>query len=249
MHSPEGLWFYQDDTDVNVLRIACSDRCWFRDVYLSYRELPLSGITVFQTVRSGYVQTSASEVLLVQTEFRSDRINWTDPIEPEVVVDRVVYGEKKYRLLLWQSKDELYDDVVWRRQCRSDCSSPLALIVSLPGSDRKMLVSPDATAIDGPLSLPSGLRPPYKKGMFTLLQTDHGDGSLPLRTAGPVDLGLAYESLISLNPGTHALQLSKRRRDAESLEKQRRREEIRRRLRAGEPVSREEMLEVLEEDS
>jgi hypothetical protein len=82
--------------------------------------------------------------------------------------------------------------------------------------------------------------------VFSLLETKREDGPFSVPPKGRVDLGLAYESIISLTPGAQALDLSRKRRDAVELEKQKRRDEIRRRLKAGEPVSKEEMLEVLE---
>lgn len=246
-HPPEGLWLYQDKNSLDVLRISCAGRCWFRSVFLNYRELPLSGTVVHQTVRSGYLQTSATEVLLVQTEFRSERIEWKDAAQPKVTLDRVVHGETRFRLFHWKSPDELEDGDVFRRQCRADCAGPLALIASLPESKKKMLVSPDAAALpQESLNWPPDLRPPFKEGVFSLMETKREDGPFSVPVKGRVDLGLAYESIISLTPGAQALDLSRKRRDAVELEKQKRRDEIRRRLKAGEPVSKEEMLEVLE---
>lgn len=246
-HPPEGLWLYQEKNNLDVLRISCAGRCWFRNVFLNYRELPLSGKVVHQTVRSGYLQTSATEVLLVQTEFRRERIEWKDAAEPKVMLDRVVHGETRFRLLHWKSADELEDGEVFRRLCRADCAGPLALIASFPESKTKMLVSPDATALpQDSLSWPADLQPPFKGGMFSLMQTTREPGPFVVPVKGRVDLGLAYESIISLTPGAQALDLSRKRRDAVELEKQKRRDEIRRRLKAGEPVSKEEMLEVLE---
>lgn len=247
LHPPEGLWFYQDKNSLDVLRISCAGRCWFRNVFLNYRELPLSGKVVHQTMRSGYLQTSATEVLLVQTEFRSERIEWKDAAEPVVMLDRVVYGETRFRLLHWKSADELEDGEVFQRQCRADCAGPLALIASFPETKTKMLVSPDAAALpQDSLSWPADLRPPFQNGVFSLIETPRKPGPFAIPVKGSVDLGLAYESIISLTPGAQALDLLRKRRDAAELEKQKRRDEIRRRLKAGEPVSKEELLEVIE---
>jgi hypothetical protein len=245
-YPPEGLWLYQDDNNLDVLRIVCKDRCWFRNVFLNYRELPLSGPVVHQTVRSGYLQTSATEILLVQTEFRTERIEWKSAADPVVHLDRLLHGETRFRLLRWKSADELEDGEVFQRQCHTDCSSPLATIALIPRYNKKILVSPDAAALSqGILLWPADLQPPYRSGVFSFVETDR-TGPFTVAVKERVDLGLAYESLISLTPGAQALDLSRRRRDAEELEKKKRREDVRRRLKAGEPVSKEEMLDVLE---
>lgn len=247
-HSPEGLWVYNEKGYLNILRVSCGERCWFRDTVLFYRELPLSGKVFQQTQRSGYLKTSATEVLLVQTEFRNERISWHDASAPLVQLDRVVHGETPFRLLHWVDKQILEDeDGRFERSCPGDCRQPAALVASMSGAPMKIIISPDAAVLNSAdYSWPAGLKPPFSTGLFGFLKTEQPDGPYALLLKNPINLSRFYESHISLTPGAAALKVSEDRKSAAELERQKRREEIRRRIKAGEPVSKEEMLEVLE---
>ena len=145
--SPVGLWLYQDGPKIETFRISCTDHCWFRYVVFYFNDLLVSGKTIQQTSRSGYLTTSANELLLIQTEFRSEKISWSDDGKPIVTLDRMVQGESRYRHFTWNSENEVIDGNSFIRQCRSDCDKSWAVVLSLPKTETKLLISPDAMIV------------------------------------------------------------------------------------------------------
>lgn len=271
--SPVGLWVSHPGPGVTeVLRIVCGERCWFRDVVLYRRDLKISGPVANVTERNGYLLTSADEILQMQTEFRSEqfRLSTTDP--GSSTVDRVVYGESRLRLLHFEGSDRLVgDDSAFERRCPApaSCGLPMASVLvrdstAEPGgqdgraaAELSLVAVPDMAwlAGGGPGTLlPDDVVVVQSIGAAVLARTHRPPGETfplaskagdsPQATRLATLLATVYESRIALSPGGAAL--LKRKEQSVSPERQRRLDDIRSRLKSGAPVSREEILEVLD---
>ncbi|MBW7857087.1 MAG: hypothetical protein H3C43_02015 [Leptonema sp. (in: Bacteria)] len=259
---PDGLWLKNGRSLINekkatdhfeLLRIICNDsQCWFRSTVLYYRKLPISGLVFNKTERSGYIETSVNELLLMQTEFKSERIEWPNDStsKPKSMIDRVVHGESKFRLfnLNFENQTSIESDGdVFDRQCNQDCKNPIALLLPLSNLNKQLVISPDSEFLGSQnLNWPTDLQPNQKTELMFLAESDLSIGRLPVSTKSKIDLATVFESQISFTPGSKALELRQKRQRSVDAEKQKRIDDIKQRLKDGKPVSREEMLEILD---
>lgn len=257
-HPPGGLWLHREGERIEALRIVCGPaRCWFRDSVIFFRTLTFSGRVVNLTERSGFLETSAGELLQVQTEYRSEQLRLpdgnlraADPVQVRSTVDRIVRGESRLRILRWDGADRLTDGrIVFERHCpgEKDCSSPMLHVLEAENAEQPaLIVSPDLSWLNEvDAGLPPDLHPVLKLGPVYYAKTRRPAGTT-ITFAQKKDLPIVYESRISLSPGADALDLSRKSGEAADAAKRNRVNEIRRRLKNGEPVTRDEMIEALD---
>lgn len=257
---PDGLWLKngkeligkQKATDhFELLRIICNgEQCLFRSIVLYYGQLPISGLVFTKTERSGYIETSANELLLRQTEFKNVRIEWPeDPnLLPKSIIERVVHGNQILRLFKIDSANQLSiesDGDVFDRQCNQNCRNPIALILPLPKLKKQLVISPDAEIIGNKnINWPADLQSDQRTELMCLVDSNNvrQSGAIEISLKSKVDFASLFESKISFTPGAKAIEIMKQ----QQTDKQQRIDDIKQRLKDGKPVSREEMLEILE---
>lgn len=258
-YSVNGLFYYQEGSEIRLLRILCEDTqdCYFRHQLRTFTERLVSGETIEVIERKGRVLTSVNEILLEQEFFSRFTIPCSAETESESEtdfsldhcsfrkLDREFYSSKSFELLgVEEDRLILDEDVIYRKVCEgSKCSRPAGILFG-PGKPggfsldfdllSKEQLSGIVTAREGRFRTGKSLK---AKEAFEIFYLDYTD-----------DLLNAYkQALVVKHEGkTGADEEQEAAETAEKERNEKRRADIRKRIEAGEEVSKEELLEVLE---